>query len=755
MSKKKKKTPRNPGGAKAAKAQDRAQDIATSTATAAYKLKKTAAPKPKKETRPRTKEEDDSFEARMNAPEPVKPKGTPPPEDNPSDRARVKRSSDKQRLAQIGGTDRAPLSPAESADMESIGRTSKIGPRLPAGGFTKSSDKDIAQTEKDLNKGAQFEALSKERPLRPRSIPFSSADNPQAPRNVPNPGKTGLFSFNNPVVPVGGRNPGKASSLEKSPKVAKDLARRVSKGMGLPGESNGLMDRALEIQAAAHSRRVDKEVENERLTNPSWNNPAVAKEHESALRLFYAKNAPSKYEAVTDHPMRQAVVEQAYGASEDTIRNYAAAKKMSFEDTVFGLHNSAQQSLGGESKYKVKKNTSTNMPELSRAENASKLDPDFIDYVKADMHSKLGPRPAVAAPIGRAKGRAASGKLVAEIDRASGHFGGNAVSTANPKRPPTFEEVDAYNASTDEKYNLEIGKPTAITYTSKKVITPRGKRPKKDTYGPVDSMGNSIPSPTPESRKKSSVYASRMVTDLPVVPKSKISQLGTSLTQPYKDPEWGLQKSPQFWDMEQLTLPGFENDSATSSSLLGSPRKEAYKRRKTEAAARGTVEIKSGNSERVVPTVMPKPEKYAEAIKTIPYSSGLPSAMDRPQFATFVKPGKVENAPKDLTRKDYPHPENPNAEKRGTGDSNQPFLKPSLSKKQLAERFPDDFTTSATGESQYKPGKQWNPRGRQFLNIVPVSDATKNLQSKADTDNYPTGREALPSDPAKSVKSHK
>jgi hypothetical protein len=301
---------------------------------------------------------------------------------------------------------------------------------------------------------------------------------------------------------------------------------------------------------------VDKEVENERLTNPSWNNPAVAKEQETALRLFHAKNAPSKYEAVTDHPMRQAVVEQAYGASEDTIRNYAAAKKMSFEDTVFGLHNSAQQSLGGESKYKVKKNPSTNMPELSRAEDASKGDPDFIDYVKADMHSKLGPRPAIAAPIGRSKGRASSGKLVAETARYSGHYGAGTVSTADPKRGANFEEVKAYNASTDEKYNTEIGKPTAITYKNKKIITPKGKRPKKDTYGPVDSMGNSIPSPTPESRKKSSVYASRLVTDIPDLPKSKISTVNSPFSKVEKDPEFGLQKSKQFWDMEQPTLPG-------------------------------------------------------------------------------------------------------------------------------------------------------------------------------------------------------
>ena len=138
---------------------------------------------------------------------------------------------------------------------------------------------------------------------------------------------------------------------------------------------------------------------------------------------------------------------------------------------------------------------------------------------------------------------------------------------------------------------------------------------------------------------------------------------------------------------------------------------------------------------------MPKPEKYSEAIKTLPYSSGLPSAMDRPQFATSVTPGKVESVPKQLGRKDYPHPENPKSEKMGTGDSNQPFLKPSLTKKQLEEKFPGE--------------KAWNPRGRQFLNIVGASDATKELQSKADTNNYPKGREALPSDPAKSVKSHK
>ena len=162
------------------------------------------------------------------------------------------------------------------------------------------------------------------------------------------------------------------------------------------------------------------------------------------------------------------------------------------------------------------------------------------------------------------------------------------------------------------------------------------------------------------------------------------------------------------------------------------------------------------NSE-IATSHLPEPEKYAKAIKTIPYSSGLTTDanFDRPQFATSVKPGKIEIAPRDLTRKDYPHPENPNAEKRGTGDSIQPFLKPSLSKKQLAERFPDDFTTSDTGESQYKPGMKWNPRGRQFLNIVSASDATKNLQSKADTDNYPKGRESQPSDPAKSTRSHK
>lgn len=722
MSKKKKKATGNPGGAKAAKA----KDIATSTATTAYKLKKDAEkaekdnPKPKKETRPRTKEEDDSFKARLDAPEPVKPKGTPPPEDNPSERARVKRSSDKQRLAQIGGADRAPLSPAESADMADTGR---VGPRLPAGGFTRSSDRDIAQTEKDLNKGAQFEALSKERPLRPVSIPFSASEQTQAPRNVPNPGKTGLFSFNNPVVPVGGRNPGAASSLDKSPKVAKDLARRVSKGMGLPGESSGLMDRALEIQAAAHSRMVDKEVENERLTNPSWNDPKVAKEHESALRLFHAKNAPSKYEAVVNHPMRQAVVEQAYGASEEHIRNYAAAKKMSFEDMTFGLHNAAQQSLAGEStseyvsrsRYKVGKNPSTNMPELSSASAASKGDPDFIDYVKADMHANSGPRPALVAGIGRSKGRAASGKLVAEIDRASGHYGAGAVSTEDPTRPPTTEEIDAYNASTDEKYNRKIGKPTAITYKSKKIIPPKGKRPKKDTYGPVDFMGNSVPSPTPESRKKSSVYASRMVTDLPDLGKSKISTVESPFAA----------KSQQF---EQLEFEGFGEHAKTSA-------------RKAEAAARGTTEVTSSNSERVSSGPMPKPEKYSEAIKTIPYSSGLPSDMDRPQFATSVTPGKVESVPKQLGRKDYPHPENPNAEKRGTGNSTQPFLKPSLTKKQLAEKFPGE--------------KAWNPRGRQFLNIVGASDATKTLQSKADTDNYPKGRESMPSDPPKSTRSYK
>lgn len=702
MSKKKKKATGNPGGAKAGKA----QDIIINTATAASQLKKTAAPKPKKETRSRTKEQDASFEARMNAPEPVKPKGTPPPEDNPSDRARVKRSSDKQRLAQIGGTDRAPLSPAESAAMVDTEGYRSQSPR------TKSE----AAAEKDLNKGAQFEALSKERPLRPRSIPFSSADNPQAPRNVPNPGKTGIFNFNTPTVPVGGRNPGKASSLEKSPKVAKDLARRVSKGMGLPGESSGLMDRALEIQAAAHSRMVDKEVENERLTNPSWNNPAVAKEHEAALRLFHAKNAPSKYEAVDSHPMRQAVVESAYGASEDTIRNYAAAKKMSFEDTVFGLHNSAQQSLGGESRYKVKKNPSTNMPELSRAENASKLDPDFIDYVKADMHSKLGPRPAIAAPIGRAKGRAASGKLVAETDRYSGHYGGGAIN---------YDTILIKGEDKPVERSATVQEIKINEYKNKKIIKPKGKRPKKDTYGPVDSMGNSVPSPTPESRKKSSVYASRMVTDLPDLPKSKISTVQSPFSRVEKDPEFGQQKSKQFWDMEQPTLPGLEEDTP-------------YRAKKV---SRGTVEIKSGNSERVVPTSMPKPEKYAEAIKTLPYSSGLPSAMDRPQFATSVTPGKVESVPKQLGRKDYPHPENPKSEKMGTGDSNQPFLKPSLTKKQLSEKFPGE--------------KTWNPRGRQFLNIVGASDATKELQSKADTNNYPKGREALPSDPAKSIKSHK
>jgi len=745
MSKKKKKATGNPGGAKAAKA----KDILTSTATSAYKLKKDAqkaeetSPKPIKETRPKTKEEKDeenaSFKSRLDAPEPVKPKGTPPPEDDPSDRARVKRAADTHRLAQIGGADRAPLSPAESAAMADTGER---GPRLPSGAYTSSSDKDIAQTKKDLNKGAQFEALAADRPLRPVSIPFSASEQTQAPRNIPNPGKTGIFNFNTPNVPVGGRNPGKASSLEKSPKVAKDLARRVGKGMGLPGESSGLMDRALEIQSAAHSRMVDKEVNNERLTNPSWNDPKVAKEHESALRLFHAKNAPSKYEAVTDHPMRQAVVEQAYGASEEHIRNYAAAKKMSFEDMTFGLHNSAQQSLGGESRYKVGKNPSTNMPELSRAGSANAGDTDFIDYVKADMHAKSGPRRAVAAPIGRAKGRAASSKLVAEIDRSSGHFSGGTVSTADPKRSATFEEVDAYNASTDEKYNREIGKPTAITYTSKKVITPRGKKPKKDNYGPVDSMGGSIPSPTPESRKKSSVYASRMVTDLPVVPKSKISTVESPFSKTQKDPEFGLQKSQQFWDMEQPTLPGLEKDTP-------------YKAKKV---SRGTIDVKSGNSERVVPMAMPKPEKYSEAIKTVPYSSGLTTDanFDRPQFATSVTPGKVASVPKDLTRKDYPQPENPRSEKMGTGTSSQPFLKPSLNKKQLAEKFPDDFTTSDKGESLYKPGKQWSPTSRQFsMNIVGASEATKTLQSKADTDNYPKGREPMPSDPAKSTRSYK
>jgi hypothetical protein len=684
-----------------------------------------AAPKRKKSTPsvvPTTAVKPGGGSRELLEPEEMKKKfkQTPVPDvDDPSTRGKAKRQADKARLAQIGNPD--ALTDAERKTMAT--------PVVPV---TITSE-----------------------PTSPAESLRSRLADP-LPDNVRDPFATsGAFTFQGPKPSAGGEVPIKdRQSYDGKPKVAKDLVRRMKKGMGLPG-TKSLKERSLEIATKTHERQVELGVAHP-LDAPTIDTPHVS----------------------TGPSMRQAVVEHMYKTDEESLRKYASSKRMSTGDTVDGLFKLRQESDYANARVKLGDEKQPVLYDASVEARPEKgFDVDFATFLTADVKK---PRPAVS---NRKRTHLVAQNIVEEITgpKRSGRYSGKSKGGITPFGPRELDN-SLNRSSVDNPYlgdttipgagkspTGDLARSGAGKYAPKVVkdlpVKPGKKAPGIYTSAAKDSEGGLLPTPT---RLQKVVRTNKTATgvssptyrltgptqEIKELEKNKMEQLDTPPSTRFVAKEQEKQRKSKgrlamaikggdddniqtaAWkhrgtQFTQTTFEGMEDQGKLAASLAAKP-----------VTSYVDVETKETGKRLPLSTKLPKPEKYEDAIKTIPYSSGLVTdiGFDRPQFATAVG-GTVK---KEIQRvpKNKPYVERATIESDGkkvvtgkggtvgggSGGYEQPFLTPSLSEAKLRERFPKDFDTSGG-----KPKTTWNPMSRQFLgnNEVPVSKETSELQSQA------------------------
>jgi len=709
------------------KAAKKAKGAAIEAAAAPKRKKSSPSPKKDTATKPVTK-----ADLRTPIAEPKK-KRLEPVVDDPSARAKAKRDSEKARLAQIGNADL--LSPGERATMATP--VVEQAPRV------------------------QEPPLPKD-PLRAKIEPL--------PDSVRNPFATGgAYTFDAPDRALDAPA-GKAQSTDVSPKVGKDLARRVKKGvkrgdseLNLPGTAS-IRERALEIAVANHARQVERG-EAHPLDVPTNSTPEVT----------------------TGHPMRQAVVEAGHNASEEQLRRFASAKGMRFEDAIHGLYKTAQQTFSKDSKVspRVRKNPDTGKNELydgglnQRAkldapgvEEPAKFDVTLHNFLTADIHRKDGPKPAER-PRVRLKAQNTLEELIGP--KRSGEFSGKAKGGIAPKyyNSDLLPEID-------DKLNYTYVDP---------------KTGEEDPYRGDPFTPGAGKSPTGDiARSGAGMYAPEPVKDLPKPPGKKAKAFGgakdsaggdilgpTAMPRVVRS-DRGRRATGASLANVRVTEPTMGEASYLAGKAKGiKPRqvaKEQRKNRKSSAklamavrsgddaaiqsaafAHRGTQftqmdmfpenskrnyqlrpemeEVITRSSERLTYGTppgedLPKPEKISNPNERAALSAKAAASgggIGNFSFATSVKPPKKEIVPKrpKSSRVSTNTPAAP-----ASGGYIQPMLEPSLSQAKLAEKFPKDYSKVDEAGKPKKP-TVWNMMSRQFLpgKEVPVSAETSALQSEA------------------------
>lgn len=632
-------------------------------------------------------------------------KQTPVPDvDVPQVRQAEKRRQDSTRLAQIGNAD--SLTAAEKAAMQA------------------------PVTEVSITK----EAPSKPDPLRPKVEPL--------PENVKSPFATsGAFTFQGPRPVPGGETPTKdRQSYEGSTKVGKDLARRLGKGMGLPGPKP-LKDRALEIATKIHERNVE-------------------------LGMAHPLDAPTidTPQVVTGHPMRQAVVEHLYNTDEESIAKYASAKKVPFADTVEGLFNLRQQSEHANARVKLGDSKEPILYDADKEKRPEKgFDVDFMTFLTSDVKK---PRPAISP---RKQTHLAAQNIVEEISgpKRSGSYSGKAKGGVAPIGPMPME----YDKEGKEVGPASSGKGRYAPQVVKDLPPKPGKKaPGIYTSAAKDSEGGLLPTPTPLQKvvrsnrgrratgASSPTYRLQGPSGVQQVELQKMEKLDTPPSTRFVAKEQEKQRKSKgrlamavrSGDDQAIQDAAWKHRGAqfTQTTFEGMDHSSTFQLNPKEVER--TVKS-SSTGKRTVNGELPAPEKTKEVIDQLPYS-GFSAGMDRPQFATSVAQPKTikVKAPQKLA----PYQEKINVESdgkkvvtgqggSGNGGYEQPFLTPSVSEAKLRERFPRDFDTS-----DGKKKNTWNPMSRQFLGgkEVPVSTQTAALQTDA---SKVRGKKDTPFEPAR------
>jgi hypothetical protein len=671
------------------------------------KIEAEAAPKRKKRTTsaPKTSARAEAGPLNLDRPEPAKPKPKEKTEDVPQVRQANKRRLDSQRLAQIGNPE--SLTPAERGAMA----------ELPV--------------ETDIKK----EKILPTDPLRPKPAPL--------PESVRLPFATGgAYTFDAPdralEAPAG-----QARSTDKSSKVAKDLERRVKKGiargdsaLNLPGTPQ-IRERALEIAKKGHARAVE-----------------LGKSHPLDVPT------DSTPEVTDGHPMRQAVVETGFSASESKLRSFASAKGLRFEDAVHGLFNTAQQASAKDApvEARVRKNPETGFDEAYDAKRGASpsvngFDVKLLDYLAADIHRKSGAKPAIEP---RDRPRLKAQNIVEELTgpKRSGLFRGKAKGGLTPFGPSEID--DSLNTTaTDDPYRGDprtpgagksptgdIARSGAGKYAPEplKELPPKPGKKAKGFGGATDSMGGAIPGPTKAPRISRSDRGRRQT------PAS--SSTYRLQEAPGRVAEPTQIKSSQF---EQLDM--FPNLSKKNYQLRPEMEEVVTKRPERTLDVR-EVPLKTDPTKKVKTTSLPEPIKLSDKAAREELSSrqrsmyGMTGA-GAMSFATTVTPAEKKMTPK---VKSKPRISTPAPEVSSGVKYTQPFLEPSMSQAKLAERFPQDYAKVDSAGNPKKP-TVWNMQSRQFLpgKEVETSPATRSLQSEA---NMLRGKKDTMFEPPKSDKAN-
>jgi len=664
------------------------------------KIEADAAPRRKKSTpsAPKTSARAEVGPLNLDRPEPAKPKAAEKTEDVPQVRQANKRRLDSQRLAQIGNPE--SLTSAERETMA----------QLPV--------------ETDIKK----EKILPTDPLRAKPAPL--------PEAVRSPFATGgAYTFDAPDRALES-SASTAQSTSSSSKVAKDLERRVKKGaargdtsLNLPGTSS-VRERALEIATKRHARAVE-----------------LGKAHELDVPT------DTTPEVTTGHPMRQAIVEAGFSASESKLRSFASAKGLRFEDAVHGLFNTAHEAVAKDSpvEARVRKNPETGLDEAydaKRGESSPSVngfDIRLLDYLAADIHRKSGPKPAIEP---RDRPRLKAQNIVEELTGAkkSGEYSGKSRGGVRPVGPQEIDDSlnttyvdkkgkedpylgDPFTPGAGKSPTGDLARSGAGKYAPeqlKDLPKPKGKKA-KGFGGATDSMGGEIPGPTKAPRISRSDRGRRQT------PAS--SSTYRLQAAPGRAVEPTTIKSTQF---EQLDM--FPDRS----------KKDYQLRREME-------EVVTKLPERVLDTPsLPKPTTISNKDAREVLSSkqrqlyGMTGA-GAFSFATTVTPAKKEMTPKRL-KNPRPKVSEPAPEVSSGVKYTQPFLEPSLSQAKLAERFPQDYAKVDSAGNPKKP-TVWNMQSRQFLpgKEVETSPATRTLQSEA---NMLRGKKDTMFEPPKSDKAN-
>lgn len=604
--------------------------------------------------------------------------------DDPGNRAATKRRSDAKRLDQIGNADL--LSPAERKAMAELPPASEI--------------------KKEPNSSAD--------PLRPKPGPLTDS--------VRMPFATGgAYTFDAPDRALESSTT-TSQSTDAGGRVAKDLARRVNKGvargddtLNLPGTSS-VRARALEIAKKRHGREVE-----------------LGKAHP----LDVPTDATP--DVTTGHPMRQAIVETGFSASESRLREFANAKGLKFEDAVHGLFNTAQQASAKDSpvEARVRTNTETNYPEPydakrgNSAKPSSGLDMSLLNYIGGDIHRKEGPKPAIEP---RDRPRLKAQNILEELTgpKKSGEFSGKGKGGVLPFGP---REID--DSLTDKIKNPQgdLARSGEGKYAPEQVkdLPKPPEKKAKGFGGATDTMGGAIPAPTKNPRISRSDRGRRQT------PAS--SNTYRSSRKPVEVPEstTPATKGNQFEQLE-LFPPVRILDSRIdhSKTVLNKNNNTATSVKTTELPE--TTKSLSANDRRILSS------KQSKASATL--------GDDAFRFGTTLQPvGTPESGPINQIKPKAPT-RAPDAPKLSSGAAyTQPFLETSLSQAKLAEKFPRDY---AKVDSAGKPKTPtvWNMMSRQFLpgTEVETSKATRSLQTEA---NMIRGKKDTMFDPSDAPKSDK